>query len=90
MRVRVELFATLRRFGKSFEVECTGDLKDAFLAVAKELRDKGDEFLKEIFDEDGNIRKDRIIMIDGRNIKDELIELREGSRITVFPPIAGG
>ncbi len=89
MRVRIEFYATLReKFGKSIEVECNGTLRDAFISASKIL---GKKFLDEVFDEKGNYRADRIITINGRNIKDEMIEfLKEGDRIAVFPPVAGG
>ncbi len=89
MRVKIELYATLRdKYGKVIEVECDGTLRGAFVAAAEKL---GKEFLDEIFDEDGNFRNDRIITVNGRNIKDEMIEkLEEGARIAVFPPVAGG
>ena len=51
----------------------------------------GNDFLKDIFDDKGNFRDDRIITVNGRNIKDEMIEkLPENARIAVFPPVAGG
>ncbi len=89
MKVRIEFYATLReKFGKSVEVECDGTLKGAFKAAAATL---GDELLKEVFDENGDFRDDRIITVNGRNIKDEMIEkLEENARIAVFPPVAGG
>ncbi len=86
-RVRIELFATLReKFGRSVEVECDC-LEDCFKKAAVVL---GEEFLKEVLDENGKIRDDRIITINGRNIKDELRDLKDGDTIAVFPPIAGG
>jgi len=90
VKVKILLFATLRRFGKEFEVECDGTLESAFKNLAKRLGDKGNEFLSEVFDENGNIRDDRIITVDGRNIKDEKPKIKDGSVIAVFPPIAGG
>ncbi|MFN3384712.1 MAG: MoaD/ThiS family protein [Archaeoglobaceae archaeon] len=89
MKVRIEFFATLReKFGKSIEVECDGTLKDTFLSAGKIL---GEEFLREVFDENGKYRGDRMITVNGRNIKDEMIEkLQEGDRIAIFPPVAGG
>ncbi len=86
MRVKVKLFATLRRFGKEFEVEGES-LEDILKRLAEKL---GDEFYREIFDEDGNIRRDRIVTVDGRDIKDERPKIKEGSVIAIFPPIAGG
>ncbi len=89
MKVKIELFATLRdKYGKSVEVECDGTLKGAFYSAAEKL---GKDFLKEIFNEKGEFRDDRIILVNGRNIKDEMIEkLKEGTKISVFPPVAGG
>ncbi|RLI75300.1 molybdopterin synthase sulfur carrier subunit [Archaeoglobales archaeon] len=89
MRVKIEFFATLReKYGKSLEVDCDGTLKGALLAASKKL---GEEFLRDVFDEKGNYRDDRIILVNGRNIKDEKIEnLRENTKISIFPPIAGG
>ncbi|ADB57354.1 MoaD/ThiS family protein [Archaeoglobus profundus] len=86
MRVKVQLFATLRRFGKEFEVE-GNSLEEILKKLAERL---GEEFYREIFDENGKIRSDRIITVDGRNIKDERPKLKEGSVIAIFPPIAGG
>jgi len=89
VKVRIEFYATLReKYGKSIEVECDGTLRGAFMAAAEKL---GKDFLKEVFDERGNFRDDRIITVNGRNIKDEMIEkLSENARIAVFPPVAGG
>lgn len=89
MKVRIEFYATLReKFGKSIEVDCDGTLRGAFISASKLL---GREFLDEVFDERGYYRGDRIITVNGRNIKDEMIEvLKEGDRIAVFPPVAGG
>ncbi|MEM1578296.1 MAG: MoaD/ThiS family protein [Archaeoglobaceae archaeon] len=89
MRVRIEFYATLReKFGKSIEIECDGTLKNAFISASRVL---GNSLLEEVFDERGNFRNDRIITVNGRNIKDEMIEkLKENDRIAVFPPVAGG
>lgn len=89
MKVRIEFFATLReKFGRSIEVECDGTLRGALISAGEIL---GREFLEEVFDENGSYREDRMITVNGRNIKDEKIEtLREGDRIAIFPPVAGG
>lgn len=89
MKVKIELFATLRdKFKtKSIEVECN-DLKSAIINASKIL---GEDFYYEVFNEKGEIRNDRIITINGRNVKDlEMIELKDGDKIAIFPPIAGG
>ncbi len=89
MKARIDFYATLReKYGKSVEIECDGTLRGAFLAAAEKL---GKDFLEEIFDDKGNFRDDRIITVNGRNIKDEMVEkLPENARIAVFPPVAGG
>ncbi len=89
MRVRIELFADLRdKYGtKSVEVECE-DFKSAIVNASKIL---GKNFYYEVFDEHGRLREDRIITINGRNVKDlKEIVLKDGDRIAIFPPIAGG
>ena len=89
MKVRIELFATLRdKYGtKSIEVECE-DFKSAITNASKIL---GKDFYYEVFNEKDEVRDDRIITINGRNVKDmEKIELKDGDRIAIFPPIAGG
>ncbi len=89
MRVKIALFATLReKFGvKEIEVEC----EDFESAIANASKILGEDFYYEVFNEKGEIRDDRIITINGRNVKDlEKIELKDGDRIAIFPPIAGG
>ncbi len=89
MKVKIELFATLReKFGrKEIEVEC----EDFESAIANASKILGEDFYYEVFNERGKVRDDRIITINGRNVKDlERIELRDGDRIAIFPPIAGG
>ncbi|AKG91508.1 MoaD family protein [Geoglobus ahangari] len=87
--VVIELFATLReRYGKRAEV----DARTLEEAVRKACEVFGEEFYREVYEEDGTLRDDRIILINGRNVKDmeKIPELREGDRIAIFPPIAGG
>jgi len=91
MKVKIELFATFRdKYNtKAVEVECDGTLEDAFHSAAEIL---GENFLEDVFDEKGEIRHDRIITINGRNIKDLKgeIKLKDGDSIAIFPPLAGG
>lgn len=87
--VVIELFATLReRYGKRAEVEAM-TLEEA---VRKACDVFGPEFYREVYKDDGSLRDDRIILINGRNVKDmeKIPELKEGDRIAIFPPIAGG
>ncbi len=87
--VTIELFATLReRYGKRAEV----DAKSLEEAVKKAEKIFGSGFYGEVFEKDGKLRDDRIILINGRNVKDmnEIPTLKKGDKIAIFPPIAGG
>uniref|UniRef100_A0A7C1PDB9 MoaD family protein n=1 Tax=Thermofilum pendens TaxID=2269 RepID=A0A7C1PDB9_THEPE len=89
VRVKFMLFATLReKYGlKEITVECDGTLRDAVLRAAEIL---GPEFVSEVY-EDGQVRRDRIILVNGRHVQFVGSEkLEEGVVISVFPPIAGG
>ena len=89
---RILLFATLRkRFGvKELSVKCNGTLRGLIESVSKVL---GQDFLNEIYNgESGKIKRNIILMINGRNIKDlrEDIRIKDHDIIAVFPPLAGG
>ncbi|AIY89582.1 MoaD/ThiS family protein [Geoglobus acetivorans] len=87
--VVIELFATLReRYGKRVEVEA----EDFEGAIRKASEVFGESFYSEVFEEDGSIRDDRIVLINGRNVKDleKMPKLKKEDKISIFPPIAGG
>ncbi|RLE60848.1 MAG: molybdopterin synthase sulfur carrier subunit [Thermoprotei archaeon] len=88
-KVTFRLFATLRDKYKvkELEVECDGTLRNAVEEAAKKI---GEDFINEVY-QNGQVRNDRIIMINGRHIqfiKD--LKLKDGDVIAIFPPIAGG
>jgi len=89
--VKVRLFATLRKkYGvKELTVKCDGTLRGAIENASKII---GEGFLKEIYDENqGKVKENMIIMINGRNIKDlREIKIKDGDIIAIFPPLAGG
>ncbi len=89
--VKVRLFATLRKkYGvKELTVKCDGTLRGAIENASKII---GEGFLKEIYDENqGKVKENMIIMINGRNIKDlKEIKIKDGDIIAIFPPLAGG
>ncbi|RLG19909.1 molybdopterin synthase sulfur carrier subunit [Candidatus Micrarchaeota archaeon] len=89
MRVKIELYATLREKFKRKEIEVdAADLREALQTAAESL---GSEFLEEIFDND-ELRRDRIIIVNGEIIRDieRLSSLRNAERIAIFPPLVGG
>jgi len=89
VRVKMMLFATLReKYGrKEITVECDGTLRDA---VAKAAEVLGPEFTSEVY-ENGEVRRDRIILVNGRHVQfANPDKLEDGAVISIFPPIAGG
>jgi molybdopterin synthase sulfur carrier subunit len=89
---KILLFATLRdKYGvRELEVKCDGTVRNLIENAAKTLN-KG--FLARIYDVNRNkVREDLIFTINGRNIKDIKgeIEIREGDKVAIFPPLAGG
>lgn len=89
--VKVRLFATLRKkYGvKELTVKCDETLRGAIENASKII---GEGFLKEIYDENqGKVKENMIIMINGRNIRDlKEIKIKDGDIIAIFPPLAGG
>jgi molybdopterin synthase sulfur carrier subunit len=89
---KILLFATLRdKYGvRELEVKCDGTVRD-LTQKADNVLNKG--FLARIYDVSRNkVREDLIFTINGRNIKDikGKIEIREGDKVAIFPPLAGG
>lgn len=93
MKCTLELFATLReKYGvRKLDIEFSGTLHDLFEKASEKL---GSEFLEDVYSnvERRIFRDDRIITINGRNIKDikKIPDLKDGDNIALFPPIAGG
>ena len=90
--IEIKLFASLRdRYGvRLTEVECDGTIRNLVENAARKL---GKSFLASVYDSDKDkVRNDLIFAINGRNLKDLRgeIELKEGDKIAIFPPVAGG
>ncbi len=90
--VRISLFAMLReKYGvKELQVECDGTVRNLLENAAKVL---GESFFTKIYDVNQNkVREDLIFSINGRNIKDLKgeIKIKDGDKVSIFPPIAGG
>jgi sulfur-carrier protein len=77
MKVEVQLFATLRKYGPSREGPLTVDLSEGD-AVVKMLEALG-------------IPPDveKVILINGRPAEPDTV-LREGDKVVLFPPVTGG
>ena len=92
VKIEILLFATLRdKYGvRLIEIECDGTIRNLIENAARRL---GDSFLASVYDSDRDkVRDDLIFAINGRNLKDLKgeIELKEGDKIAIFPPVAGG
>ncbi len=90
--VKILLFATLRdRYGiKEIEVKCDGTVRSLVDNAAQVL---GGNFIHDVYNvARSKVREDLIFTINGRNIKDMKgkIEIKDGDKISIFPPLAGG
>jgi len=90
--VKIVLFATLRSKYRAREliVTCDGTFLNLVENASKIL---GREFIADVYDNNkGKVRDDKIIMVNGRNIKDlkREITLKDNDVIAIFPPLAGG
>jgi len=85
------LFGTLREEYEvnELEVECDGTVRNLIESAARVVNK---DFFDRIYDVNRNkVRESLIFTINGRNIKDiREIEIKEGDRVAIFPPIAGG
>ena len=90
--IEIKLFASLRDKYRVrlIEVECDGTIRNLVENAAGKL---GKSFLASVYDScRDKVRDDLIFAINGRNLKDLKgeIELKEGDKIAIFPPVAGG
>ncbi len=89
-KVKVKLYATLK--------EIIG--KDTVFVEAKTVREAIDNLIKlypelsnVIIENNGNLKDDYIYLVNGRNIvflQNEETPLKEGDKVTIFPPVGGG
>lgn len=77
--IEVRLFATLR---KLFSPECRG---------VREINLPASSSIDNLLDEIGVADKATLIlMVNGRRVKDFNLNLAEGDRVALFPPVGGG
>jgi sulfur-carrier protein len=77
MKVEVQLFATLRKYGPSCEGPLAVDLSegDAVVKMLEALRIPHDV--------------EKVILVNGRPAEPDTV-LREGDKVVLFPPVTGG
>ncbi len=90
--MQIRFYATLRPIvgGRSVEMP---DPPDTIEAVLARLSAEHEGLQKQLFDEDGAVRRFVAIMVDGRDIRHiEGLQSRvtPDSELDIFPPVAGG
>ncbi|MCS7097879.1 MAG: MoaD family protein [Candidatus Methanomethyliaceae archaeon] len=91
MKVKIELFATLREMvGNSLlEIENVENVREAVEALIEMFGARIKEILME-----GDEKKESVkILVNGKDIRDLAgleTKLRNGDCISIFPPVAGG
>ncbi len=91
-KVKVKLFAQIAEIagGNEFEIEGE-DVRDVLKALVSEVAELEEQLFKD--DEHAELRDDKIVLKDGRNIGylDGLdTEVEEGDKISIFPVVGGG
>ena len=82
----IKLFASLRRTAGQKEVPITGSTLISALNNLVQQVPALDEWIFE----NGQVRPQIIITINGRNVSDSNVPVAEDDMIAIFPPIAGG
>ncbi len=89
-KITVKLYATLKEMlgTDTLFIEAT-NVRD----VIDKLTEKYPILKREIVNEDLSLKDDYIYLVNGRNIvflQNEKTPLKNGDRVTIFPPVGGG
>jgi len=89
-KIKIKLFLTLQK-----NISSDNNIVEAstMLEAIKELIKKYPLLKRELVNEDFTLKDDYIYLVNGRNIaflQGENTTLKDGDRITIFPPIGGG
>ena len=91
--MRVKIFATLRQLVGEKEVEVRVDADDTVRNVLEKLTAEYPALRQHIWDDEGNLQRFIIVLINGRSIKflDGLKSaIRESDQLALFPLLGGG
>ena len=89
-KIKIKLFLTLQK-----NISSDNNIVEAstMIEAVKELIKKYSLLKRELVNEDFTLKDDYIYLVNGRNIaflQGENTTLKDGDRITIFPPIGGG
>ncbi|BAL81668.1 ubiquitin-like small modifier protein 1 [Caldisericum exile] len=88
--VKIKMYATIREKFKEGEVEIDAE---TVIDAIKKMVEKYPILRDEVLNENGSLKNDYIYLLNGRNV--EFLEkgntpLKDGDKISIFPPVAGG
>lgn len=85
-KIRVKLFANLREFTKTKELEMEGStVKEVLVTLCKEYPGLADMLFR-----DGDLRPYINVFLNGKNIPGLDTSLKPADEIAIFPPVSGG
>ena len=85
-KIRVKLFANLREFTKTKELEMEGStVRDVLVALCRKYPGLADMIFR-----DGNLRPYINVFLNGKNIPGLDTSLKPADEIAIFPPVSGG
>lgn len=90
--ITLKFFATLRNITGKKEIVLEGahNIEDALTKASNLI---GVDLIKELFEENGTLKKAVVVLVNGRNIlhiKGINTELKDGDTVSIFPPVGGG
>ena len=85
-KIRVKLFANLREFTKTKELEMEGStVKEVLVALCRKYPGLADMIFR-----DGDLRPYINVFLNGKNIPGLDTSLKPADEIAIFPPVSGG
>ena len=89
----IHFFAMLREFLKTKQIRIPAEEKSVLELLQYCETKTSKSFLYKLVDQDGAIRPDSMILVNGRNVLNlQGIQtiVKDGSNVAIFPPAAGG
>lgn len=89
-KIIIKMYATIR---EKFKEEKVNIVASTVLEAVRKLVEEYPVLRDEVLDENLNLKNDYIYLLNGRNV--EFLQkgdtpLKDGDKISIFPPIAGG